>query len=102
MADSREYKDMDSEIKFSDINGLIHRGDIIGAIGFVGKSLKGELSIYPVNLMILTPCFEKYIPKQIYGITDIETRIKNRHLGSVISQLYSFSLTNTNRYDGKS
>lgn len=81
LADSSEYKSSDNELCFTDINSLIHRGDIIGAIGFVGKSLKGELSIYPTSLMILTPCFEKYIPKQIYGITDIETRIKNRHLG---------------------
>lgn len=79
LADIREYEQPD---KFSEINNIIHRGDIVGVRGFVGKSLKGELSIYPLELVLLTPCF-KYIPKQIYGLGDIDTRIRKRYLDMI-------------------
>lgn len=93
LADIREYEDKD---KFLEINNLIHRGDIIGVRGFVGKSMKGELSIYPYELVLLTPCY-KLLPKQFFGISDIDTRIKKRHLDmianpSVIQTLKTRSL----------
>ena len=79
LADIREYENKE---KFLEMNNLIHRGDIVGVRGFVGKSLKGELSIYPLELVLLTPCY-KYLPKQVFGITDIDTRIKKRHLDMI-------------------
>lgn len=82
LADVREYENPD---KFLDDNNLMHRGDIVGVRGFVGKSLKGELSIYPLEIVLLSPCF-KYLPKQFFGVTDIETRIKKRHLDMIANQ----------------
>ena len=61
---------------------MIHRGDIVGVRGFVGKSLKGELSIYALELQILTPCL-KFIPKLHFGMSDVETRIKKRYLDMI-------------------
>jgi lysyl-tRNA synthetase class 2 len=55
------------------------RGDIIGVSGFVGKSKKGELSLFVEHSTILTPCL-KLIPKQIYGLKDEELRVKKRFL----------------------
>jgi lysyl-tRNA synthetase class 2 len=34
----------------------VRRGDIIGVVGFPGKSKKGELSVFPRKLVLLTPC----------------------------------------------
>ena len=79
LADKKEYENEDN---FTNINNLIHRGDIVGARGFVGKSLKGELSIYPLELVLLSPCY-KYLPKQFQGIVDIDIRMKNRHLDMI-------------------
>lgn len=34
----------------------VQRGDIIGVEGYPGKSKKGELSIFPKSLTVLSPC----------------------------------------------
>ena len=83
LADIKEYEDQE---KFQEINKLIHRGDYVGVRGFVGKSLKGELSIYPLELVLLTPCY-KYLPKQFFGINDIDIRIKKRHLDMIANPI---------------
>jgi lysyl-tRNA synthetase class 2 len=82
LADIKEYED---QSKFIEINNLIHRGDIVGVRGFVGKSLKGELSIYPLELVLLSPCY-KFLPKQFFGVTDIDTRIRKRYLDMILNQ----------------
>lgn len=46
IADRSEYVEFD-------ICQTIHRGDIIGISGFAGKSLKGVLSLYSMNIVIL-------------------------------------------------
>lgn len=81
LADVREYGNSE---KFLETNDLIHRGDIVGVRGFVGKSIKGELSIYPLELVLLTPCF-KFMPKQHFGLTDIDTRMKKRYLDMIVN-----------------
>lgn len=80
LADVREFDGTQEE--FTKINSRIHRGDIVGVHGFVGKSIKGELSIYPTQIVLLTPCY-KYLPKQHFGLTDFDTRMKNRHLDMI-------------------
>ena len=42
------------ESKFYEIHGLLKRGDIVGVTGFPGKSKKGELSIFPTSLVIIS------------------------------------------------
>jgi len=82
LADISEYED---QSQFLNDNNLIHRGDIIGVRGFVGKSKKNELSIYPLKLTLLSPCY-KFLPKQFYGVTDPDIRIKKRHLDMIANQ----------------
>ncbi len=77
MASATFYKD--TSLSFNDINNIIHRGDIIGVEGFLGKSKKGELSIFPHSLTMLTPCLHP-LTKEHYGIQDIDTRISKRYL----------------------
>ena len=57
----------------------ISRGDIVGVKGFVGKSKKGELSLFVKKLQVLTPCL-RTIPKVFFGIADEEVRIRKRYL----------------------
>src|SRR5690606_7419980 len=47
-----------------------------------GKSLKGELSIFPTELVLLAPCY-KMLPKQHFGVRDNEIRIKKRYLDMI-------------------
>ena len=39
------------EEKFREIHALLKRGDIVGVTGYPGKSKKGELSIFPTDLV---------------------------------------------------
>lgn len=70
---------------FVNLIGSIVRGDIVGAVGFVGKSKKGELSLFPTQLQVLTPCL-KMLPKTYFGLKDDETRYRHRYLDLIINQ----------------
>jgi len=76
----------DNELSFNEINSIIHRGDIIGVEGFIGKSKKGELSIFPKKIMLLTPCLHP-LTKEFYGIQNIDTRISKRYLDLQINKI---------------
>jgi len=57
----------------------LRRGDIVGVIGNPGKTKKGELSIMPTSLQLLSPCLHM-LPHLHYGIKDKETRFRQRYL----------------------
>eukprot|EP00271_Cylindrocystis_brebissonii_P000570 TRINITY_DN10680_c0_g1_i2.p1 TRINITY_DN10680_c0_g1~~TRINITY_DN10680_c0_g1_i2.p1 ORF type:complete len:670 (+),score=152.57 TRINITY_DN10680_c0_g1_i2:367-2376(+) len=44
------------EAEFGKLHSGIKRGDIVGIHGFPGKSKKGELSIFPTKIEVLSPC----------------------------------------------
>lgn len=66
MANAKLYKDED---KFAEDNAKIRRGDIIGIIGNPGKSKKGEFSIMPHSITLLSPCLHM-LPHLYYGLKD--------------------------------
>ena len=70
---------LDSPDTYKSLVSNISRGDIIGAKGFVGKSKKGELSLFVKQLQVLTPCL-RTIPKVFFGVVDEELRIRKRYL----------------------
>lgn len=41
---------------FVHLHNSVKLGDIVGVSGFPGKSKKGELSIFPVDFQVLSPC----------------------------------------------
>lgn len=82
MCDARTYKSIE---EFNKINSIIHRGDIIGIEGLIGKSKRGELSIFPIEITLLTPCLYQ-LPKEHFGVTDIDTRISNRYLDLIVNR----------------
>ena len=61
------------------------RGDVIGVKGKPGKTKRGELSIFPTELHILTPCLHM-IPKGIVGLKDVETRFRQRYLDLILNR----------------
>lgn len=64
---------------------LISTGDIIGCVGHAGKSNTGELSVFPTQTILLTPCL-RLLPNKRAGLTDQETRYRQRYLDLMINQ----------------
>jgi lysyl-tRNA synthetase class 2 len=63
MANMGQYKNADD---FSKIIAQIRRGDIVGVKGFPAKTKKGELSVIPTEMQVLTPCLHM-LPKLHQG-----------------------------------
>jgi len=74
------YEDKDHWAKLIDV---LRRGDIIGVEGFPASSNTGELSVIPVKITLLTPCFEM-LP-HTGTLKEIETRYRNRHLDMLVN-----------------
>lgn len=81
MANSKNYK---SEEEFVKINNKLRRGDIIGVQGNPGKTKKGELSIIPKEMTLLSPCLHM-LPHLHFGLRDKETRYRQRYLDLILN-----------------
>lgn len=66
MANAARYE---SEELFEKEISKIRRGDIVGVNGHPGKTKKGELSIIPKRVTLLTPCLHM-LPHLHYGLKD--------------------------------
>lgn len=72
---------------FDAVNHKVKRGDIIGARGYAGKSKTGQLSLFPVEMKLLSPCLHM-LPKAVGGhggITNLETRYRQRYLDLMVN-----------------
>ncbi|KAJ6652491.1 hypothetical protein lerEdw1_011461 [Lerista edwardsae] len=81
MANSRNYK---SEVEYQRINNKLRRGDSIGVQGNPGKTKKGELSIIPYEMTLLSPCLHM-LPHLHFGLKDKETRFRQRYLDLILN-----------------
>ncbi|KAJ8982062.1 hypothetical protein NQ317_001471 [Molorchus minor] len=81
MATARHYGD---ECKFVEDIAKIRRGDIIGVEGVPTKTKKGELSVMPTKIKLLSPCLHM-LPHLHYGLKDKETRFRQRYLDLIIN-----------------
>lgn len=66
MANAKLYSENENFEKDTD---LIKRGDIIGVEGCPGKTKKGELSIIPKKIQLLSPCLHM-LPHLHFGVKD--------------------------------
>ncbi|CAH1780087.1 unnamed protein product [Owenia fusiformis] len=82
MSNARHFP---SEDEFYKCNDKLRRGDIVGAVGNPGKTKKGELSIIPSQLLLLSPCLHQ-LPHLHYGLKDKETRFRQRYLDLIINE----------------
>ena len=60
-------------------------GDIIGVTGTIKKTDKGELSIYLKSWTMLTKALRP-LPEKFHGLTDVETRYRNRHVDMIVNK----------------
>ena len=72
------------EDAFREIHSLLKRGDLVGVVGFPGKSKKGELSIFPTSLTLLSPCLHM-LPKSHTGLKNQEVRYRQRYLDLILN-----------------
>ncbi|XP_026487426.1 lysine--tRNA ligase isoform X1 [Vanessa tameamea] len=81
MANAKMYE---SEAKFTSDTDKLRRGDIIGCIGHPGKTKKGELSVIPKTVKLLSPCLHM-LPHLHFGLKDKETRFRKRYLDLILN-----------------
>ncbi|XP_076808586.1 lysine--tRNA ligase-like isoform X1 [Clavelina lepadiformis] len=81
MANAKEYCSME---EYQLMNERTRRGDIIGVKGHPAKTKKGELSIVPTSIIILSPCLHM-LPHLHYGLKDKETRYRQRYLDLIMN-----------------
>ncbi|XP_045767125.1 lysine--tRNA ligase isoform X1 [Maniola jurtina] len=81
MANAKMYE---SEEKFVIDTDKLRRGDIIGCVGHPGKTKKGELSIIPTTVKLLSPCLHM-LPHLHFGLKDKETRFRKRYLDLILN-----------------
>ena len=80
MSDVNSYE---SKEDFNTIHSVLNRGDIVGAKGYIYKTKKGELSIVPSIMQLLSPCLHM-LPNTYIGIEDKELRYTYRHLDLIL------------------
>lgn len=78
-----------SEVPFVKQHEHLRRGDIIGIIGFPGRTnpknrAEGELSIIAKEIILLTPCLHQ-LPGEHYGFKDKEQRHRRRYLDLIMN-----------------
>uniref|UniRef100_A0A914HPW1 Lysine--tRNA ligase n=1 Tax=Globodera rostochiensis TaxID=31243 RepID=A0A914HPW1_GLORO len=66
------------------VHDRIKRGDILGVIGHPSRSKRGELSVIPTAVQLLTPCL-RMLPRSHFGIKNIETRYRMRYLDLIVN-----------------
>ena len=79
MADAKNATEYD----FEKINTSTRRGDIVGVVGYPGKTKRGELSVFPKRLEVLTPCL--HMLPGFSGLKDQETRYRKRYLDLIMN-----------------
>ena len=60
-------------------------GDIIGGSGAIFRTQKGELSIKPTELRLLTKSLRP-LPEKFHGLTDTETRYRQRYVDLIMNE----------------
>ncbi|KAI9859200.1 MAG: lysyl-tRNA synthetase [Vezdaea acicularis] len=78
-----------SEVTFEDQHEHLRRGDIIGIVGYPGRTAPkkggdGELSIFAQEVILLTPCLHQ-LPGEHYGFKDQEQRHRRRYLDLIMN-----------------
>ncbi|KAJ7151035.1 hypothetical protein C8R46DRAFT_962869 [Mycena filopes] len=81
MASQQDAADPDA---FVATHELFKRGDIVGVTGTPSRTKKGELSISPSSITLLSPNLHQ-LPSAHFGLKDQETRYRKRYLDLMLS-----------------
>jgi len=66
-------------------------GDIIGIVGYIGKTKVGEPSIFANHIELLAPCLHD-IPKEQYQVTDLDVKYRQRYLDMFTNKTTRYNL----------
>ncbi len=77
------HKDTMSEEELSKLE-LFDIGDIVGAMGTIRRTPRGELSVRTKEIFILTKSMLP-LPEKYHGLTDIEARYRQRYLDLIMN-----------------
>ncbi len=84
MSVAQDWSEQGSGLGFADAHREIKRGDIIGVRGTVGKSKRGELSVFPSEVRLLSACYHM-LPNDRFGLKDQEIRYRQRYLDLILN-----------------
>lgn len=84
MSVAQDWNEQVAGLGFSDAHKEIKRGDIIGVRGHIGKSKRGELSIFPSEVRLLSACYHM-LPIDRFGLKDQELRYRQRYLDLILN-----------------
>lgn len=70
---------------FKDAMKLLDVGDFIQATGEVGKTVRGEISLLPTQIKILTKSIRP-LPSTFHGLKDVEERYRKRYLDLLLNE----------------
>ncbi|KAF1939876.1 lysyl-tRNA synthetase [Clathrospora elynae] len=84
-----QLQESKADVPFEKQHENIQRGDIIGVVGFPGRTSpkkggEGELSIFAREVILLTPCL-RMLPTEHFGYKDQEQRHRNRFLDLIMN-----------------
>ncbi|KAI1850439.1 hypothetical protein JX265_001400 [Neoarthrinium moseri] len=88
-----QANDAASDEHFLKQHEILRRGDIIGIVGYPGRTApkskiekgeEGELSIFAKEVLLLTPCLHQ-LPDEYYGLKDQEQRHRKRYLDLIMN-----------------
>ena len=69
---------------FSWLKKLIDVGDIVGVSGGIKKTERGELSVVANSMLMLSKSLRP-LPDKWHGLTDVETRYRQRYVDLIIN-----------------
>jgi lysyl-tRNA synthetase, class II len=70
--------------EFARVNTLVRRGDVIGVVGYPSRTRRGELSLSPRRMQLLSPCYQQ-LPKE-NTLVDLETRFRKRFVDLIVNR----------------
>lgn len=88
-----QAQEAQGSVSFEDQHLHLRRGDIIGIVGYPGRTApkskiekgeEGELSIFATEIVLLTPCLHN-LPDEYYGFKDHEERHRKRYLDLIMN-----------------
>ncbi|KAG8997636.1 lysyl-tRNA synthetase [Tulasnella sp. JGI-2019a] len=79
-----QAQDAVSPEEFLSTHSHFRRGDIVGVTGVPSRADKGELSISPTKMVLLSPNLHQ-LPKEHFGLKDQEQRYRKRYLDLIMS-----------------
>ncbi|RTL54208.1 MAG: lysine--tRNA ligase [Rhodocyclaceae bacterium] len=65
-------------------------GDIVGVVGTMMKTKTGELSVQAASIRLLSKCIRP-LPEKFHGLTDVETKYRQRYLDLITSEESRFT-----------